>query len=388
MIAKLATLQLFRQLERLEFGTLSLTTPDGIIRQFGGLGEGPTAEITLNRWSVIPNILRKGDIGFAEDYRDGHWTTPGLVPLLILSLKNRRALDQLVLGNRLFRLLSKLSYLARRNNLRGSRKNIEAHYDLGNEFYSLWLDKSMSYSAGLFNGDNNRSLEDAQQAKYDRVLDALDLAEDGSILEIGCGWGGLLERAKTRGHHHLKGITLSPSQQEYARHRLGDAADVEIEDYRETEGKYDGIVSIEMLEAVGEAYWPAYFKKIADLLKKEGKAVIQTITIDEQDFARYRQGGDFIRSFVFPGGMLPSLPRFQEEADRAGLKVEQPFFFGPDYAETLTRWLKAFEASKSELPRLGFDEKFVRLWRFYLSGCAAAFTTGRTNVMQATLTHK
>ena len=384
MIKQITSDQLFRRLDHLDSGTLKLTTPDGKTRTFEGKNPGHSACIELRDWRVIGNMIRKGDIGFAEDYRAGNWETDDLTALTTLGLVNRRALDRLVTGNNFSRTLSMLSYLLRLNSLKGSKKNIHAHYDLGNEFYKLWLDPTMTYSAAIFKG--NETLQQAQHNKYDRILECLD-DQSGSLLEVGCGWGGFAERAQDIGDFGIKGVTLSEEQHAYANKRLGKKANIVLEDYRHQEGKYQNIVSIEMFEAVGERYWPTYFNKIGALLNKKGKAVIQTITMNEQDFPRYRKGGDFIRSYIFPGGMLPSPSRFRQEARQAGLKTQNEFYFGQDYARTLEHWLHEFDSKRDHVKTLGFDDGFIRLWRFYLAACIAGFKTGRTDVMQVELSH-
>lgn len=385
MFAQMASDKLFQGLDRLETGTLQLVTPDGKTRVFEGRNPGADANIEVRDWKVLTNMLRKGDIGLADDYRSGMWDTTDLQSLLSLGLENKKALDRFVLGSSLFRKLSSLSYLLKLNTLKGSRKNIHAHYDLGNDFYSLWLDPSMTYSAALYK-DQNESLEQAQHNKYDRIIDELG-KNSGSVLEVGCGWGGFAERAIGRGDFDVKGITLSEEQHAYATKRVNGNANIALEDYRHQEKKFDNIVSIEMFEAVGEQYWNTYFTKLKELLNDQGKAVIQTITMNEKDFPRYRRGGDFIRSFIFPGGMLPSPSRFKEEAAKAGLKTSNEFFFGQDYATTLQQWLDTFETKRDEVKALGFDDGFIRLWRFYLAACIAGFQTERTNVMQVELSH-
>lgn len=385
MLAQIASDQLFKRLDHLDTGTLKLTTPDGKTRVFEGRNPGESAAIELRDWRVVSNMVRKGDIGFAEDYRAGNWETDNLTALTTLGLVNRRALDRLVTGSSFSRMTAMLSYLLKLNSLKGSKKNIHAHYDLGNNFYKLWLDSTMTYSAAIYK-NKDESLKDAQHNKYDRIIDCLE-KDSGSILEVGCGWGGFAERAQDKGDFSIKGVTLSEEQHEYATDRLGDKANIALEDYRHQEGKFDNIVSIEMFEAVGERYWPTYFSKIGDLLSKNGKAVIQTITMNEKDFPRYRKGGDFIRSFIFPGGMLPSPSRFKEEANKAGLKADIPYFFGEDYASTLEQWLRDFDTKTTEVKALGFDDGFIRLWRLYLAACIAGFRTGRTDVMQVELSH-
>jgi cyclopropane-fatty-acyl-phospholipid synthase len=385
MIEKAASDMLFRRLDTIDSGQITVVTPDGKTRVFAGRKPGEKAKIELKDWRVIPNMIRKGDVGFAEDYRAGLWDTDNLVALTMLGLVNRSAMDHLIVGSQISRTITSLSYLLRLNTLNGSRKNIHAHYDLGNEFYSLWLDPSMTYSSALFQ-DEKESLQQAQNNKYDRIIDCIG-AQSGSLLEIGCGWGGFAERAVERGDFALKGITLSQEQHDYAQHRLKDKAKIALEDYRHQEGKFDHIVSIEMFEAVGERYWKTYFDTVGSLLNRGGKAVIQTITMNEQDFPRYRRGGDFIRSYIFPGGMLPSPSRFKEEASKAGLLTNNEFFFGQDYARTLEHWLEAFDNKYTQVKAQGFDDGFIRLWRFYLAACIAGFKTGRTNVMQVELTH-
>lgn len=385
MLEQIATDRLLKRLESIDAGKLTLVTPDGKSRTFEGEKPGENANIELRDWRVVTNMMRKGDIGFAEDYRAGNWETDNLTALTTLGLVNRQALDRMVAGSSVSRTCSMLSYLLRLNTLKGSKKNIHAHYDLGNEFYKLWLDPTMTYSAAIFK-NQNEDLQQAQHNKYDRIIDCLE-QKSGSILEIGCGWGGFAERAMEHGDYGIKGVTLSEEQHDYARKRLGNKADIVLEDYRHQNKKYNNIVSIEMFEAVGERFWPTYFSKVRDLLDTKGKAVIQTITMNEKDFPRYRRGGDFIRSYIFPGGMLPSPGRFKEEAEKAGLKSSNEFFFGNDYAHTLENWLNNFEAQQEKIKSLGFDDGFIRLWRFYLAACIAGFKTGRTDVMQVELSH-
>jgi len=385
MLAQIASEKLFRRLDNIESGQLEITTPDGKTRTFEGKSKGDHASIQLHDWRVISNIIRKGDIGFAEDYRAGKWETNDITALITLGLINKKALNSLVMGGKFSRTISMLSYLLNMNSVRGSKKNIHAHYDIGNDFYKLWLDHTMTYSSAIYKNDNE-SLIQAQYNKYDRILDCID-KDSGSLLEIGCGWGGFAERAQDRGDFGIKGLTLSQEQHDYANQRLGNKANIALEDYRHQDKKFDNIVSIEMFEAVGEKYWPTYFGKLSELLNKEGKAVIQTITMNEQDFPKYRKGGDFIRSFIFPGGMLPSYSRFEEEAKNAGLKTNNAFYFGQDYARTLSVWLDDFDTKRDEVKALGFDDGFIRLWRFYLAACVAGFKTERTNVMQVELSH-
>lgn len=385
MLAQIASEQLFRRLDKIESGTLRLLTPDGKERVIEGKKPGKKAHIEIRDWRVVSNMVRKGDIGFAEDYRNGEWDTENLTDLITLGLENRNAFQGFVLGKQFMRTIKMMSYMLRLNTIRGSKKNIHAHYDIGNAFYKLWLDPSMTYSSALFQGHDD-TLQQAQYNKYDRIVGQLN-GSSGRLLEIGCGWGGFAERAVAQGDFDVKGITLSEEQHDYACNRLGDRAKIALEDYRHQETKFDHIVSIEMFEAVGERYWKTYFNKIRDLLHKDGKAVIQTITIDDGDFEKYRMGGDFIRTYIFPGGMLPSASVFEHEAQKAGLKVENSFGFGQDYARTLDIWLDAFDAKRDAVKAMGFDDGFIRLWRFYLAACSAGFKTGRTDVMQVELSH-
>jgi cyclopropane-fatty-acyl-phospholipid synthase len=386
MLEKNIINKLLNQLDGLQYGTLHIVTPDGATHRFEGSVEAlPEATFILNRSKVITNLLAKGDIGFAESYRDGDFESDDLVSLLIIAIKNADVLDKYVYGGFLSSIASQILYYFRSNTVKGSKRNIHAHYDLGNDFYSLWLDRSMTYSSALFN-DNTSNLQEAQQNKYDRILGCLE-KHSGNLLEIGCGWGGFAERALDNRDFDIKGITISNQQHSFAQNRLNKKANIALEDYRKQEGKYDNIVSIEMFEAVGEKYWPVYFNKIKSLLNNKGKAIIQTITIDEKYFDRYRKTGDMVRSFIFPGGMLPSVSKLKEHVSKAGLQVVDKFSFGHDYATTLKYWLNSFDDNLDKVKTLGFDDKFIRIWRFYLSVCISSFKCGRTNVMQAEICH-
>jgi cyclopropane-fatty-acyl-phospholipid synthase len=333
---------------------------------------------------VIGAMLRYGDIALAEAYRDGWWDSPDTTELFLFGLQNQKVLDDYIFGGVLGRVASRITHLFTRNTVHGSKKNIHAHYDLGNDFYALWLDPTMTYSSGIFANEKN-SLQEAQHRKYDRIIERIN--SSGSLLEIGCGWGGFAERALKKGDYGIKGLTISQAQHEFASRRVGGDAVIALEDYRHQRGVYDQIVSIEMFEAVGENFWPVYFSKLKSLLAHKGNALVQTITIADECFQDYRKSGDAIRAFVFPGGMLPSPERFRTEAAKAGLWVTEEFAFGQDYALTLRHWLGNFEARIKEVRDMGFDEKFIRMWRFYLTCCIAAFRHGRTDVMQWELRH-
>jgi len=370
-------------LSRLEFGTLDFIAPNGEVTTVRGPKPGPHAQFSLNEWDVLRRVAARGDIGLGEDYIAGAWTTDNIENLFSLFLLNIDHFDDFANGSFLNQLFFRIhNSFVRRNSLSGSKRNIQDHYDVGNDFYSLWLDKSMTYSSALFDGADV-ALEDAQRNKYERILSRFQ-KRAASVLEIGCGWGGFAECA-TQESHNVTGLTISPAQHRFALERLKGAADIKLEDYRKSRGLFDMIVSIEMFEAVGERYWPQYFATVAERLKEGGRAVIQTITIRDDLFDAYRTRSDFIRHYVFPGGMLPSLQRFREEAERAGLKVAGVFSFGKDYAKTLREWSERMQERSADIIALGHDERFLRNWQFYLGICAAAFSVERTDVSQVEL---
>jgi len=384
MINRLITHALRNQLSQCDHGSMTLITPDGATHRVEGVNQGATAHVTLMDWGVAGLLIRKGDIGLAEAYRDGRLECPDLTQLFLFGMQNQSVMSRVVYGGKMGMMWSRLQYWMNRNTPSGSKQNIHAHYDIGNAFYRLWLDASMTYSSALFHHDAD-SLVTAQQQKYDRIIDRM--GQSGSVLEIGCGWGGFAERALQKGDFELKGLTISDEQFAYATERLAGNATIALEDYRHQQGWYQHIVSIEMFEAVGEAYWPTYFQTIKRLLAKGGKAMIQTIDIADDCFERYRTTGDAIRTFIFPGGMLPSKSRFQFEAQQAGLQVTDRFSFGLDYAKTLGIWLAQFESVIDDLVGMGFDQPFIRMWRFYLTCCMAGFLHQRTDVCQWELCH-
>lgn len=379
-----------RLMEGIRIGSLELTTPEGAHLTFRGQAAGPEAQVAIRDWSACSDILRSGDIGVAEAYRDHRMETPDLLAVLMLALANQDILEQTLHGNFLGTVFYKLRHLLNRNTRAGSRKNIHAHYDIGNSFYRLWLDPSMTYSAGIFPAPDT-SLEAAQHAKYERLLDALDVRRGDHILEIGCGWGALAEHAATSRGCYVTGISLSREQLAWARKRVqGTPADGRTHfaylDYRDLRGKFDAVISIEMFEAVGEAYWPSYFRKLRECLRPGARAAMQTITIADERFDGYRRGTDFIQQYIFPGGMLPSPARLGKEVEKSGLALTDTFDFGLDYATTLRFWRQNFEDALGEIRALGFDEAFIRIWRFYLCYCEAGFLSRRTSVCQALLT--
>jgi len=377
-----------RLLERIEAGRLEVELPGE--RSFS-FGSGPlSAHFVVRDWRVFDAVLARGDIGFAESYFDGDWDTPDLAALLTLLNANRETIGQALYGSALALLGARLKHFFNANTRAGSKRNILAHYDLGNDFYRLWLDSSMSYSAALFGENRQRPLREAQDEKNRRILRALGPAPGSEVLEIGCGWGGFAEIAARENALKVHGITLSPAQLAYAQDRmraagLAGSTCLELRDYRDLAGQYPAIVSVEMFEAVGERWWPTWFATVARNLAPQGRAMVQSITIDESLFERYRKGTDFIQQFVFPGGMLPSITAFTQQAKKAGLRVTEVFRFGEDYALTLAHWRHSFEAAWPEIARLGFDERFRRLWRFYLAYCEAGFATGSTDVVQFAL---
>ncbi len=388
--APAAARAVFRLLQGLKHGSLDVQMPDGSSAHFGMRSQdGPRAAIRLRNWNACAAALRSGDIGFAESYIAGDWTTPDLTALLKLFIANRDDVESIVYGSWWGSLLYRVKHLFNRNSKSGSKKNIHAHYDLGNEFYRLWLDPTMNYSSAWFEGDFAKPMPDAQHAKVRRALREAGVKQGDRVLEIGCGWGALAECAAREFGATVTGVTLSREQLEWGQKRLADAGlsgELRFQDYRDiADGPFDAIASIEMFEAVGREYWPSFFATVHQQLKPGGKACIQSITIAEQYFERYVKSTDFIQQYIFPGGLLPNDREFRRAAARAGLVVERAFAFGPDYAETLRRWRADFLARVEPVRRLGFDPAFVRTWDFYLAYCEAAFDTGDTNVVQYTL---
>ncbi|GAC1549603.1 MAG: cyclopropane-fatty-acyl-phospholipid synthase family protein [Collimonas sp.] len=383
---------ILQMLNKLEHGALTMQFPDGQIATFGKVDDRHPRPLTmtLKNWDVCHAALKSGDIGFAETYIDKHWTTDNLPGLIELFVRNRQAVESVIYGTWWGNLLYRVKHLFHNNSKAGSRKNIHAHYDIGNDFYQLWLDPSMTYSSALFSDSHVENLQEAQQAKYQRILKQLNIGSNARILEIGCGWGGFAEIAAREAAAHVTGLTLSTEQLQFANQRLQQAGVVDktemlLQDYRDINGQFDAIASIEMFEAVGEKYWPGYFSCVARNLKAGGRACIQSIVIADELFERYRKGTDFIQQYIFPGGMLPSPSIFCRHAEQHGLKVVDTLLFGIDYARTLAEWRQAF---KQQLPRLltqGFDDRFLRTWDFYLAYCEAGFRAGSINVAQFTL---
>jgi cyclopropane-fatty-acyl-phospholipid synthase len=393
--APAAARTVFALLRKLHIGVLDVQLFDGTQLQFGHAREGePRAAMRLLDWSPCRAVLKSGDIGLAESYIEGRWSTPDLAALLRLFLANREAIDKIIYGSLLGSLWYRVKHLLRRNSRQGSRKNIHAHYDIGNAFYTLWLDGTMNYSSALFEGDLAQSTEAAQLAKMRRALRECGIQPGQRLLEIGCGWGAVAELAATEFDAKVLGVTLSHEQLAFGQERLrgqpkSASGELRLQDYRDLdEAPFDAIVSIEMFEAVGRAYWGEYFATLRRQLAPLGRACVQTITIRDDLFERYVRSTDFIQQYIFPGGMLPSAQVFRAEAAKAGLEVVDEFAFGADYAETLRRWRVQFLAHETEVRRQGFDTRFMRTWEYYLAVCEAAFEAGNTSVVQFTLRHR
>ena len=374
----------------LQCGELVIEKPAGDRLALRGRRSGPQAKVSIHSWRFLWRMISSWDIGFAEAYIAGEWSSPDLVALLKLACNNSALVEPLK-ALRGPRFWLRLRHAMNRNTRRGSRRNIAAHYDLGNEFYRQWLDPGMTYSAALFSRAN-QTLEEAQKAKLDRVISLLDLAGGERVLEIGCGWGSLAERLMDRHSCTVTGLTLSAEQLACAQRRLRNRAaagrcDLRLQDYRDVRGTFDRIVSIEMLEAVGETYWSTYFEKLRDSLRPWGSAVLQVITIDEARFENYRRRPDFIQKYIFPGGMLPTKHIIEREIAQAGLRLVAHEHFGESYARTLEHWQLRFQKSWPIIEWLGFDERFKRTWEYYFAYCQAGFETGAISVGLYKITH-
>ncbi|WP_298560074.1 cyclopropane-fatty-acyl-phospholipid synthase family protein [uncultured Aliiroseovarius sp.] len=367
---------------RLHDGRLTLRTPEGERFQFGT--SGPEAEMVIRDWSAVSALAAHGQVGLGEAYVQGLWDTPSIEGLVALAMRNRDQLGAFDKANPFnqakFRLVDTI---LRANSRRGSRKNIRSHYDVGNEFYALWLDEGMTYSSGIFDKDDN-DLSRAQKNKNDRALSRL--SDGARTLEIGCGWGGFAEAAAEAGRD-VTGVTISRNQHNYADSRLDGRADIQLRDYRDIDGQYDNIVSIEMIEAVGARYWPSYFSVLKHKLADGGRVLLQAITVQDTFFDTYKASSDYIRQYVFPGGMLLSDAVIANQAGRAGLKVNDNHAFGQDYAKTCRIWSERLVARKDKIAELGYGEAFFRNWQYYLEICAASFAVGHTNVVQVELAH-
>jgi len=380
--------RVFALVQNLNRGQLDFLLPDGRRFRARGAKPGHVAELHIHDPDVFARLVREGDLGFCDAYIEGDWSTPDLQAFLDLMQDDNDTLYYGFPGMIFVRAYERLRHVMNGNSRRQARKNISHHYDLGNDFYRLWLDDSMTYSSALFRS-GQESLEHAQQQKYASMLEQLGVGPGDHVLEIGCGWGGFAEYAARRGVR-VTGLTISQEQHDFAVTRIHDAGlsdlvTIRMQDYRDETGEYDGVASIEMFEAVGEKYWPIYFETVRKCLRPGAQAVLQIITITERRFERYRKGVDFIQKYIFPGGMLPSKTRLRSEVERAGLAFRDQITFGESYSVTLRRWHDVFNAKWARVSLLGFDDRFRRMWNFYLTSCAAAFHSGNCDVVQVTL---
>ena len=375
-----ATPLLIRQLQQMlsnaRFGELTVVLPNGVAFQQRASEPGPIAKIVIRRWRTVWRLIMGGEMAFADSFLDGEWWTPNLAAFLQFGAANEASLGDAISCSAAQRLLLRWQHWRNRNTKRGSRRNIAAHYDLGNAFYEQWLDRGMQYSSALFSG-GNQPLEAAQQDKLDRIVELLDIKGGERVLEIGCGWGAVLDRLAPQ--CDVTGITLSQEQLVYTQQRVGSAR-VCLQDYRDVSESFDRIVSIEMIEAVGERYWPTYFAKLRQSLTEGGTVLLQAITIAEDRFANYRYQPDFIQRYIFPGGVLPTVDIIRREAARAGLEMVEHQPFGLSYAQTLTIWHDRFTAAWPAIEKLGFDASFKRMWEYYLCYCEAGFRNSAIDV--------
>ena len=381
--------RVFDLVGKLNSGRVDFILPDGRRFRAEGSKPGPVAEVTINNPDVFARLVREGDLGFCDAYLDGWWTTPDLQAFMDFIHADNDDMYDGFPGMALVRAWEKARFWFQSNTKRQALKNISYHYDLGNDFYSLWLDDTMTYSSALFN-TSQESLEKAQIAKYASMVDQMGVKPGDHVLEIGCGWGGFAEYAAKERGLKVTGLTISKEQLEYAQNRikkkgLSDKVNFKLQDYRDETGVYDGVASIEMFEAVGEKYWPVYFDKIKQCLKPGKQATLQIITIQDARWEVYRKSVDFIQKYIFPGGMLPSPSVLRQEIHRAGLSVQHSIEFGKSYSQTLRRWFEVFNNKWDNISAMGFDDRFRRMWNFYLTSCAATFESGNCDVTQITL---
>lgn len=381
--------QVFRVAGTLANGQLDFVLRDGRRFRVQGAGPGPAAEIRVEDDDIFARLIREGDLGFCEAYLEGGWTTPDLQALMDLVHQDNEGIYDGFPGMGLVRAYERLRHCLRSNSKAQAKKNIARHYDLGNDFYEIWLDPGMTYSSALFR-TGQESLASAQRAKYASLVDRMGVAPGDHVLEIGCGWGGFAEYAAAERGLTVTGLTISRAQFAYAQERinragLSDRVTFKLQDYRDERGVYDGIASIEMFEAVGERYWPVYFDTVRERLKPGRNATLQIITLQDKRFEIYRKGVDFIQKYIFPGGMLPSPTVLRQEIEKARLSLVGSFEFGESYSQTLRRWHEIFNARWDEIAHLGFDARFQRMWNFYLTSCAGAFRGGNCDVTQITV---
>ncbi|MEJ6388836.1 cyclopropane-fatty-acyl-phospholipid synthase family protein [Gymnodinialimonas ulvae] len=379
----------FDQAQRLEHGRIDFRLPDGRVFRVEGDAPGPVGELNIHNVDIFARLIREGDLGFCDAYLDEWWSTPDLQAFLdVVHADNDEVYDGF-LGMGLIRAYEKFRFWLQSNTKRQAKKNISAHYDLGNDFYALWLDDTMTYSSALFE-TGQESLEAAQIAKYKQMVDEMGAQPGEHVLEIGCGWGGFAEYAAKERGLRVTGLTISKEQHDYAVKRiaeagLSDRVEIKLQDYRDEKGTYDGIASIEMFEAVGEKYWPTYFDVLRERLKPGRNATLQIITVQDKRWDVYRRGVDFIQKYIFPGGMLPAPSVLREQVERAGLSVANSVEFGESYSQTCRRWHETFNEKWDQIAAMGFDDRFRRMWNFYLTSCAATFHFGNCDVTQITV---
>lgn len=379
----------FKIMDRIQVGHFVLHLPDGEVRDYKGKTPGRKGELIIKDYASISKILASGDIGLAEAYRDDMIDSPDMTELLLLCIENQNALEAVFRGNFFGMIYYRLRHLFRGNSRKGSKKNIEAHYDLGNNFYKLWLDPTMTYSSAIFK-NKDESLEDAQRNKYQRIIDTIKPKSSDHILEVGCGWGGFATMAALQTGCKVTCLTLSQEQYQYAtdlvrKMGLDDQVKIKICDYRDETGTYDHIVSIEMIEAVGEEYWEQYFNMIESKLRPGGKAMLQSIYIVDELFDGYRKSTDFIQQYIFPGGMVLAPQVFEKYSVKNNLEIKDFYKFGLDYAQTLNLWRKEFKEKYAEVKKIGFDDAFLKIWDFYYIYCEAGFLSRRIDVAQIVL---
>ena len=381
--------QCFAAAKNLKQGRLDIRLPDGRVFRAGGAAPGPVAEIAVHQGDVFARMVREGYLGFCDAYLEGWWSTPDLQSFMDLVNADNDEMYNSYPGQVIAQFYEKIRFWLQRNTKAQARRNISYHYDLGNEFYRLWLDDTMTYSSALFES-GQESLEKAQIAKYASMVDQMGAQPGDHVLEIGCGWGGFAEYAAAERGLKVTGLTISQEQFDYAQARiakagLSDRVEFRLQDYRDETGLYDGIASIEMFEAVGQQYWPAYFTTVRERLRPGAQATLQIITVADHRWEAYRKGVDFIQKYIFPGGMLPSPAVLRAEVEKAGLQVRRSVEFGQSYSQTLRRWHETFNAKWDDIAGLGFDERFRRMWNFYLTSCAGAFQGGNCDVTQITI---
>lgn len=383
--------QAFDVASRLGEGRMDFVIPDGRRFRIDSGKPGPVAELDIHNNDLFARMIREGDLGFCDAYLDGWWSSPDLQAFLdLIQMPGNNTVQDSYPGMKLLAAFERLRFYFQSNSKGQARKNIAAHYDLGNDFYRLWLDETMTYSSALFT-TGQESLEAAQAEKYASMVDQMGAKPGDHVLEIGCGWGGFAEYAARERGLRLTCLTISQAQYDYAVDRmakagLSDRVEIKLQDYRDETGLYDGIASIEMFEAVGERYWPTYFNTVRDRLKPGGNATLQIITVPDARWHVYKRGVDFIQKYIFPGGMLPAPSVLRAEVEKAGLRVSHSIEFGDSYSQTLRRWHEAFNARWDDVAKMGFDDRFRRMWNFYLTSCAGAFRSGNCDVTQITVT--